>query len=303
MTYNKKGFTYGVELEYADVYRFNNLPKGSSWNDMDNTIVNSTGIANDPKGKLWEFGGEINTKPTKTIKEQIKVIKEINKVLEPKPVINYRCNLHIHIGIKGLNEDLKALKKLLRYIHRYQKEAFDIVEHIPLPLFLDYKKKEHLKGAMKRYKRRHRSHQHKLSDKVVGNILKAKTPQAFFEEHAPLTDKGRMWFFAPRAGINLRQLFDGTKTIEFRHFPGTLNMKEMKSCLLWCREFVYEALNSQKSPAKIYSRLSKKYDMVFPKFEPYVHEQEVLYELTNVDKNSRKQVAQNLKELKKKGKI
>ncbi|MEN6369497.1 MAG: hypothetical protein ABFD77_07360, partial [Thermotogota bacterium] len=64
--YDTDSFTYGVELEYADVKFGNPLPNGCAWNTKDNTIVNSNGIANDPLGKLWLFGGEINTRPTDT---------------------------------------------------------------------------------------------------------------------------------------------------------------------------------------------------------------------------------------------
>ena len=45
------------------------------WNDKDNTIVNSNGVANDPLGKLCKYGGEINTKPTSTVEEQVEIIR------------------------------------------------------------------------------------------------------------------------------------------------------------------------------------------------------------------------------------
>ena len=127
------GWSYGVELEYGNSYRFCELPEGASWNDKDNTCVSSTGIANDPDGKLYKYGGEINTKPTYSIEEQIAHIKEINSRLSPSPLVNYRSNLHIHIRVPGLRDDLEACKKLLRYIDKYQQQAFDIVEIIPIP--------------------------------------------------------------------------------------------------------------------------------------------------------------------------
>ena len=59
-------WTCGVELEYGNVSLDCKLPGGAVWNDKDNTVVSSTGIANDPKGVLYRFGGEINTAPRKT---------------------------------------------------------------------------------------------------------------------------------------------------------------------------------------------------------------------------------------------
>lgn len=296
MKYNKSDFTYGVELEYGNCYRFNELPEGAKWNDKDNTCVSSTGIANDPIGELYKFGGEINTKPTSTIEEQIDHISEINEMLNPKPVVNYRSNLHIHVRVPGLKDDLESCKQLLRYINDFQERAFFLVEPIPMPTPPNKKSQnyEELKEVYtwekKRYNRRKRSHQYKLPSDRVNAMLAATTTQQFYEEHAPLTEKGRMWFFSPRAGINLRQMWEETNTIEFRHFPGTLNMIEMKSCLIWCREFLDAALNTNKPPDEIF----EEFEFQFPTFEPYEYETEQLYQVTNFDKNSRSDVAERL---------
>ena len=103
MTYDVKKWTYGVELEYGNCdRRIKDLPDGATWNSLDNTCVSSTGIANDPQGKLYSFGGEINTRPTTTADEQVEHIAKINKFLRdngPAPIVNYRSNLHIHIQI------------------------------------------------------------------------------------------------------------------------------------------------------------------------------------------------------------
>ena len=136
-----------------------------------------------------------------------------------------------------------------------------------------------------------RSHQYKLPKDRVAAMMGATTTQQFYEEHAPLTEKGRMWFFSPRAGINLRQMWEETNTIEFRHFPGTLNMDEMKSCLVWCREFLNAALNTNQTP----DDLIAEYDYTFPKFQPYEYETEQMYQLTNFDKNSKKVIEERLR--------
>jgi hypothetical protein len=293
--YDVNSFSFGVELEYGDSYRHSSLPSGASWNNKDNTCVSSTGIANDPTGELYAYGGEINTKPTNTISDQIFHISEINKALHPVPVVNYRSNLHIHVRVPGLSDNLEDCKRLLQYIDIYQQQAFDIVETIPVPnkKVLD---PEVYAWALKRMKRRHKSHQYKLPEARVKAMMNAKTTQEFYEEHAPLTDKGRMWYFSPRAGINLRQMWEETNTIEFRHFPGTLDMDEMESCIRWCRGFLNAALNTNEIPNEIYSGSSWK----FPKFAEYEYETEQLYQWTNFDANNKKDIAKRLAALREK---
>lgn len=292
MVYDTASFSFGVELEYGDS-RFNSiLPSGAAWNMKDNTCVSTTGIANDPLGKLYEYGGEINTKPTWNIEEQVNHIAEINQILHPQPVVNYRSNLHIHVQVPGLKDDLDSCKKLLTYVHEYQQQAFDIVETIPVP-----NKKmlepEVYKWAVIRMKRRYKSHQHKLPSSRVQAMLAAKTTKEFYEEHAALTERGRMWFFSPRAGINLRQMWEETSTIEFRHFPGTLDMNEMESCIRWCRDFLNAALNTDETPVDLYN--NNEYN--FPNFQPYEYETEQVYQWTNFDGNSRKDVENRLNAL------
>jgi len=293
--YDLDSFTYGVELEYGDSNRHSVLPDGAKWNDKDNTCVSSTGIANDPEGKLYQYGGEINTKPTETILEQILHISQINKVLHPLPIINYRSNLHIHVRVPGLSDNLDDCKKLLQYIDTYQQQAFDIVETIPVPNKNNLEP-EVYEWALKRMKRRHKSHQYKLPESRVAAMMNAKTTQEFYEEHAPLTEKGRMWYFSPRAGINLRQMWEETNTIEFRHFPGTLDLHEMESCIRWCRDFLDAALNTNETPNEIYAGA----DWKFPKFAEYEYETEQLYQWTNFDTNNKKDIAKRLNALREK---
>jgi hypothetical protein len=291
--YDIKDFTYGVELEYGDVYRFCDLPEGAQWNDKDNTCVSSTGIANDPFGKLYSYGGEINTKPTTTIQEQIEHISEINSSLCPKPLVNYRSNLHIHIRVPGLKDDLESCKKLLQYIERYQEQAFDIVELIPTPSKSNLSPLEY-EWALKRMKRRHKSHQYKLPKNRVDAMMNATSTEEFYQEHAPLTEKGRMWYFSPRAGINLRQMWEETNTIEFRHFPGTTDMVEMESCIRWCQQFLNAALNlDDVSPREFYLEQ----DWNFPKFQPFDFKAEQIYQWTNFDTNTKTEVAKRLSAL------
>jgi len=296
MFYDLKEYSYGVELEYGNCDRLADLPDGAKWNDKDNTCVSSTGIANDPVGKLYRWGGEINTRPTNTIEEQIQHIKIINDSL-PTAIVNYRSNLHIHIRVPGLKDDLGACKKLLTYIDRFQQQAFDIVETIPHPdrnkmTLLEYE------WAIKRMNRRHKSHQHKLPPARFHAMMMSNTTQEFYENHAHKDKNGKpAWFQCPRAGINLRQMWEETNTIEFRHFPGTRDHVELGSCIEWCRDFLNAALNlDDVSPREFYFEGNYK----FPKFAEYEFETEQVYQYTNFDKNSRKIVEQRLNDLRNK---
>ena len=68
-------------------------------------------------------------------------------------------------------------------------------------------------------------------------------------------------------------------------------MDEMKSCLVWCREFLNAALNTNQTP----DDLIAEYDYTFPKFQPYEYETEQMYQLTNFDKNSKKVIEERLR--------
>lgn len=276
----KKGYTYGAELEYADVNRTQLLPHGCLWDRKDYTIVNSNGVANDPLGELCIYGGEINTRPTDSIKDQVHLFDQINKFLLPSPVVNYRCNLHIHIGVPGLRDNLKLLKRLLVFIVDNSFEAYKIVDPIPHPNRFDYPSNEAYSGAMTRFKRRLKSHQHQLPKSVVQSILAASTTDEFFINHAPKSNGNPVWHLMCRAGINLFQMYKETPTIEFRHFPGTTNSKEFESALVWCDGFTRIALGHAEGDLK---HLSRSFDFKFPRFMKYDHELELGYRNTSIN--------------------
>lgn len=271
--------TFGAELEFADVRYGQPLPEGCQWNRQDYSLVNSNSIANCPVGKYYGFGGEINTKPTNTVEEQVQVFEDILSILEPQPVINYRCNLHIHVGIKRLRDNLPALKSLLTYTAANQLDIFQYIELIPKPTNGQYPKTEEYKGAMKRYRRRHQSHQSVLSVDQVYKMLIADNTEEFYLSHF-VTDKQGIpqKQLHQRCGINFRSLWENNETIEFRHFPGTINSQEFRSCVSWCEEFVNAALETNEPPVSI---LNRRTDLIFPKFVKYDHVLELGYEATS----------------------
>ncbi len=132
-----RDWTYGCEHELADISLDVALPKGYGRDIKDYTIVNSNGIANDPSGKLYRFGGEINTPPTDTIEGQSACLAEIIRQ-QPSAKVNYRSNLHVHVRCPGLKDDLALLKQVQRYIHETMPKVFPVVEPIPQPNLFDY---------------------------------------------------------------------------------------------------------------------------------------------------------------------
>lgn len=296
MKYELDSFTYGAELELADIdiNLSNELPEGCAWDRKDYTMVNSNGIAVDPKGVSWRRGGEINTAPTDTILEQVEQFGTIVELF-PEIAVNYRSNLHIHIGVPGLRGDLKTLKNLQKYISVQLPQVLPLLEPIPKPTEEEYPDEEAFKGAKKRWRRRRRSHQTILSKKRVEAQLGAETLSEFFDLEPPQSKAGKpLWVMQPRAAVNVRQLLE-TKTIEFRHFPGTLDSEEFHSALYWCREFLWAALNL-KSIVPIWYSIGK--GMKIPKFEPYVHEMELRYLKTCHDgSNKRETIEKNIKKI------
>lgn len=268
-------FTYGLELEFADVRYGQELPEGCSWNKQDGTIVNSNGVANCPNGKHWSWGGEINTKPTVSIDEQVQVVESILDILNPPPVINYRCNLHVHVGIRGLRDNLVLLKQLVGYIDRNQEDVFRIVDPIPIPCKKDFLSSEEYKGAVKRYRRRLRSHQSVLSSSQIRTMLSAISSEELYLAHFLKSKRTGLpqKQLHQRCGINIRSLWENDETIEFRHFPGSDNIREIASALVWCQQFLEHALGDTGWPIEIKN-------LQFPTFRPYIHDLERIYSLT-----------------------
>jgi hypothetical protein len=290
---NLKNCTYGMELEYGDIWRDRQLPAGLSWNAKDYSVVSSTGIANDPKGLVYSRGGEINSDPTTTIDEQVDFFEGLLTAnLEPR--LNHRTNLHLHIRVPGLAQDLGALKLLLDYINRNQVDIYREIEPIPIPARGDYDTAEAYKGASKRYSRRKVSHQYKVSESRVEKALAATTVDEFLAAHAPVMANGEpAWGLTTRAGINLLQLKE-TDTVEFRHFTNTLDPAKLRCCFEWVAAFIPAALDDASV-----EQLTTASGRNFPEFAPYNHAMEVGYGFTNFDKNSRKVVTERVGELRK----
>jgi len=284
--------TFGAEYELGDVDRKITLPDGANWNFKDHSIANSTGIANDEKAKLYTLGGEINTDPTDSINGQLAIWEGIRNSFE-NIHINHRTNLHLHIQVPGLRENLPRLKRLMEYIQEHQDRVYQLVEPLSAPMQTDYNTEASYKGAVQRYKRRLISHQNKLKPKQVAACMGAETAEEFINGHAPKNKEGKpQWALAVRGGINVSQLRE-TNTVEFRHFTPSLDTDEIESCFNWVHAFMNAALVTGETPDQLYATRTWK----FPPFAGYDHDIDVVFRWTDLEKNSRSIVAKRLTQL------
>lgn len=287
------GWTYGAEHEWGDWSLDAKLPKGCAHNKKDYTCVNSNGIANDPRGLTYRFGGEINTPPTSDLTAQVEIMLDLVAAL-PNAVVNYRSNLHIHIRVPGLREDLDMLKRLTIYNQNNIAKALELVEPIPEPTRLQgWPSEEEYLGARRRWKRRRVSHHTILPPDRVLKQLQARTTKEFFEAEVPRSKaRAVMWHASPRCAVNVRQLLE-TDTIEFRHFPGTLKSSEMLRALLWCWCYMQDALSPH--PMGVDALWEVQTDWDFPRFPEYCHWQEKRYRATCHDGSlTRETIARNI---------
>lgn len=281
--------TYGMELEWADVDRHAVLPPElGSWNSKDYTIVNSDGHGNDPTGETWQWGGEINTVPTGTPEGQAAIVVALDEML--RPVVNYRCNTHVHVGVPGLADDLDGLKTMLRFILTWSEFVWEHVDPIPRPTRDEFVTAAEFEGAVKRWRRSKVSHHQRYPEAWAAAGLAAGTIDEFREGIRPMRSR----HLAPRAGINLLPLWVHG-TIEFRHFYGLRSGRAAESCCAWAGGFVTGALGGGPNPAELLA--SRPWS--FPRKRPYDHDLELRYQATKVD--AAKKAAKMRAEMKAKG--
>lgn len=288
-------WTYGAELELSDWPRHEPLPVAGMGIDVrDVTMVNSDGVAVDPQGKAYHLGGEIQTAPSESpsgVSEQLAAIMK----KWPQTTVNYRSNLHVHVRVPGLKEDLFLLKKLQAYAHRWLPEVLSIIEPIPRPKAQG--SPEVHRGALQRWRRRKVSHQQLMKPAQLAYQLEASTVQEFREREVRNRVTGQLhWVIHPRLCFNLRQLWE-TDTIEFRHFPGTTNPQELDAAVRWCSVFLSRAL-ADDVPLKD----AHLYSEILPVFQGYDHWLETGYAATSVKYHSRAELPARITEWLSRGK-
>ena len=306
-----KRLSFGCEHELADFnakeIEFPCKRTGLYRDRKDYTVTNSNGVANDPSLKLYPYGGEICTPPTDTVSGQAEILQAI---VERWPVVrvNYRCNMHVHVRVPGLSEDLTHLKRFARYNAHWLPIILPMVEpipplaSIPAPEDLPEAKRVLLRGYNRRMRRRRVSHHTVLPPDRLIKQCAARTLTEFFEAEVPKTkiDNRPMWHAQPRAAVNLRQLREPNGTFEVRHWPETLDCNKLAMVGKWVSCYTRCALGDWGVPENIdpvQYFLADGGDLnALPRFECYQHDLEIRYRATVHDGSLPKQViAENIK--------
>lgn len=250
--YPSDKFTYGMEIEWGDVPRAFNIPEHlGAWEYSERDIINLRdpykNVCADPLGIDPPFGGEINTKPTRTWSEQVDRYFELEKLFVEvghPPTVGVTAHTHIHCRVPGLRDDIDALKRLTQYIKDNQADTIDRVYG-----FYDHNQMKGAKGA-KMYLKFDGGRA--MPDYMSDNIINLATDfDSFIKMHAAGKDgvsMGRPFRYA----INMYAL-KHIDTIEFRLFRGTMNREELESCFRFVQDFLDAALNGGLSVNELIS--------------------------------------------------
>ena len=333
--YDVYASTYGSEFELADVPRSKPLPPGLTWDGKDQTVMNTNGVATDPsldsKVRTWDFGGEMNTKPCKSIDEIVALYQSLLEMY-PETAVNNSCNLHNHMRIPGL--DLEGLKRLTAYYAKYREELVEYGDPIPhaehqgfTPFNTTPENYKMVVDRVKHHVAPSKGTRHgALEAYVLAFKLEAPTEREFHAAscYDKLGSQTRSWAIASRAGLNTLQMRKSDKkehdgihwddrpyaesgTIEFRMHHGTVDIEKYRNTLIWDTEVANAALNTGETPASIYGRLfgDAPHDSVLPEYQPVEPEKMKIFKLTKNDGSNarRDEVRANIAQLKAEGKI
>jgi hypothetical protein len=199
-----------------------------AWEYAERDIVNLrapyANVAADPLGKEPPVGGEINIYPGKSpeeVADRVAATIEWFRKQGDTPTVSCRAHGHVHVRVKGLRDDIGALKRLTKWIvanHELVKQVHAYKEE---PLMAETKTARiYLKWDGAR----------PMPDWMAENIIsKATTFDDFIQLQCCGKDgvsRGRPFRYA----INTYCL-KHTETIEFRFFRGSLDYLEILGSL------------------------------------------------------------------------
>jgi len=252
--------TWGYEIEWGDINRNIKIPEElGSWEYAETDIININEpykyIACDPLGLEPKFGGEINTKPTKSWNQQITNIFKLHDIFLKegnKPTAGCVNHGHLHVHIPGLKDNIECLKKLIKYIKQYQKLIVDVCyQYYDYPNIKKHKGKMYLKYDGGRL----------MPDYMCDNIINLATDfDSFIKLHCAGKDgisMGRPFRYA----INTYCL-KHTNTIEFRCFRSTIKKEEIIDQFKFVEKFLECAFFTNQPIHEIFQAN----DYKFPKF-------------------------------------
>jgi hypothetical protein len=239
-------WSFGAEMQFGDWDTRGIIPPGFGIDRKEFGNMNSNGIASDPLGKSYPYGGEILTPPSASPGEQGEALARF-LALHPSAALNHRSSLHVHLGVPGLRDNLPALKQVNRFGRTWLPEILDRLEPMPRPVRNLTEEKEEFAGRVRRWRKRVTSHHSVTTAARVNVMSEARSISEFFEASVSRNGGGKPnWHFLCRPAVNLIRLYKIGKgdhpTVEFRHFPGTLDPEVLTEAVAWCRDYLCFAL-------------------------------------------------------------
>lgn len=256
-------FSYGFELELSDIDRRVDIPthlgewEGEKVNgyyqsaelDIVNTVPPYIGVAPDPLNEFCTVGGEINVSPTTSIEGQLARVVEIFNLF-PIYNISHVNHFHIHVFIPNLREDLTLLKRFTKYVIKNQEHLVECtyLQDFYISENISNESRVYLKSDGGRY----------INPIIIDDIDKCNNTDELlelFKTPSVYKDNGKIVQHSSiRTAVNLSQLISG-KTVEFRCFRASTNLKEIVSELILVKRFCEEAL--KENPKHIHEILSE----------------------------------------------
>lgn len=260
--------SFGAELELADVDCSRDIPSDiGAWEcgDKKNAagyyigketcIMNTDGTVVDPDKVKCTKGGEIHTVPSYSIDTLLGRIEKIFKLF-PEAKMFLPGKMHIHVGIP--NWTLEEVKMIYRYTKDNDITLMEAMcpDSFMEEMFRDPKVSDSLKN-------------HYLSSrKTITN------PACFekIEEFDTIKELTYWWgakclYHFPKPTIYYKGEYKPSKqsirvqsihiqhllchnTVEFRNFAPTMDLEEMRACLLVAERYIREALDPNGKPMK-----------------------------------------------------
>ena len=238
-------WTYGSEMQFGDWDALGVIPPGFRLDEKEIGNMNSNGIASDPSRISYHYGGEILTPPSSTPEGQGANL-ELFLGCHPEAALNHRSSLHVHIAVPGLGEHLPALKQINRYNGVWLPKILNKIEPMPRPE-RNGESPEAFKEKLRRWRKRVASHHSVTTPHRIKAMSEAVTLSEFFEGSVSRNRKGvPNWHYLCRPAVNIIRLYKIGRgdhpTIEFRHFPGTLDSVVLIEAVAWCRDYLIFAL-------------------------------------------------------------
>lgn len=276
-----------MELEWPDVNCFGPPPlAGWAWSATDYTIVNSDGVANDPRRTLVLRGGELNSPPFPSPEALGAAVEDLAGLTGPGE--NYRSNLHVHVRVPALDGWLAGrLQAIAGFTRDHLPDLIDTLD--PLAGLLAGQPSADAPAARARLRHSTRSRHYFLPETRATARAAATTTAEALAAEVPASRAGRpQWHLAPREAVNLRALRKHG-TVEFRCFAGTRSGAAVAAAAGFARDWLTAALGG--GGATDAAATVARWAPGLPRQLPFSARLETGWHRTNLQHNSRADVA------------